>query len=104
MKYDFDTEISRQGTNSVKWEFVQEGETAIPWDQTDPALGDRCILPMWIADMDFPCPQPVVDALVARAGHPIYGYTEKTAAYDAAEVNWMRRRQGWQVAPPRPAR
>jgi cystathionine beta-lyase len=54
---------------------------------------------MWIADMDFPCPQPVVEALVARAGHAIYGYTEKTAAYDAAVVNWMWRRQGWQVAP-----
>jgi cystathionine beta-lyase len=54
---------------------------------------------MWVADMDFPCPQPVVEALVERARHGIYGYTAKTATYDQAVIDWMERRHGWTIAP-----
>jgi len=99
MKYDFDRELSRRGTHSLKWEFVKEGEKSVHWERTDPSLGDERVLPMWVADMDFPSPQPVVDALVERARHGIYGYTDKTDAYYAAVVDWMARRQGWQIAP-----
>jgi cystathionine beta-lyase len=99
MQYDFDAEISRRGTNSLKWEFFTEGESRVHWERTDPALGDERVLPMWVADMDFPCPQPVVDALVERARHGIYGYTARTDTYHQAVVNWMARRQGWTVAP-----
>jgi cystathionine beta-lyase len=99
MQYDFDAEISRRGTNSFKWEFYEEGEDLVQWGRTDPALGDERVLPMWVADMDFPCPQPVVEALIERARHGIYGYTVKTETYDQAVVNWMERRHGWTVAP-----
>lgn len=99
MKYNFDAEISRRDTNSVKWEFCWDGENLTQWEATDPSLGDERVLPMWVADMDFPCPQPVVDALVERSRHGIYGYTAKTDAYHTAVVNWMGRRQGWVIAP-----
>jgi cystathionine beta-lyase len=99
VKYDFDAEISRRGTKSVKWEFVQEGESQVHWERTDPSLGAERVLPMWVADMDFPCPQPVVEALVERARHGIYGYTAKTDTYHQAVVNWMERRHGWTIAP-----
>ncbi len=49
--------------------------------------------------MDFPCPQPVIDALVRRAQHGIFGYTDRDEAYNQAVVNWMRRRHGWDVDP-----
>jgi cystathionine beta-lyase len=99
MDYDFDAEIDRRGTNSIKWEFIQAGEDLLRWEHTDRFFGEGRILPLWVADMDFPCPQPVVDALVARARHPIYGYTEKTGSYYRAVVDWMERRQGWRVEP-----
>lgn len=99
MQYDFDRELDRQGTNSVKWEFIQEGQRLAPWHRTDPSLGEDRILPMWVADMDFPCPAPVVQALVARAHHGIFGYTERTDSYFASIVEWMRARQGWEVSP-----
>jgi cystathionine beta-lyase len=99
MKYDFDAEVGRRDTNSVKWEFFWEGENLVHWQGTDPSLGDERVLPMWVADMDFPCPQPVVDALVERARHGIYGYTAKTETYHEAVANWMERRQGWTIAP-----
>jgi cystathionine beta-lyase len=54
---------------------------------------------MWVADMDFPCPGPVVDALVERAQHRIFGYTSPTESYYGAIVNWMKKRHGWEIEP-----
>lgn len=99
MKYDFDKETNRKGTNSVKWEFIQEGENLIHWEHTDKFFGENRTLPMWVADMDFPCPKPVVEALVTRAQHGVYGYTDKTASYYESVVNWMRKRHGWEIVP-----
>ena len=67
MRYDFDREISRQGSNSVKWEFMPGEGSGPRWVHTDRCFGENRLLPMWVADMDFPAPQPVVEALVARA-------------------------------------
>jgi cysteine-S-conjugate beta-lyase len=47
---DFDTPIERRGTDSMKWLRYR----------------DRDILPMWVADMDFRCPEPIVEALRRR--------------------------------------
>ena len=99
MIYDFDQEINPHGTNSVKWECVPSDNGLVPWDKTDPALGNDRVLPMWVADMDFCSPQPVIDALVERARHGIFGYAVPTERYYQAVVDWMARRHGWQVEP-----
>ncbi len=99
MRYDFDREVDRRGTDTLKWEFMQAGEDLLHWEHTDRCFGPQRTLPLWVADMDLPCPQPVVDALVARAQHGIYGYTDRTEAYYQSVVGWMRRRHGWEVAP-----
>jgi cystathionine beta-lyase len=52
---------------------------------------------MWVADMDFRCPEPVIKALVARAEHGIYGYAAATNAFYQSVVRWMERRHGWQI-------
>jgi cystathionine beta-lyase len=49
--------------------------------------------------MDFPSPQPVIDALAERAAHGLYGYTGRSRAYDAAVVDWLRSRHGWGIDP-----
>ena len=99
MKYNFDLEIDRQGTQSAKWGVIQDPADHSRWQFTDAYFGDDRVLPLWIADMDFPAPQPVVDALVARAQHGIYGYTTRTADYDDAVVDWMHRRHDWPILP-----
>jgi cystathionine beta-lyase len=99
MNYSFEREIERQGMNAVKWEFVPGGGDLLQWQHTDRFLGEDRILPMWVADMDFRCPEPVVDALVARARHGIYGYSAPTEAFYQAAVNWMARRHGWHIQP-----
>ena len=99
MKYNFDQEINRKDTQSAKWGVIQDPDTPSRWMTTDAYFAEDRMLPLWVADMDFTAPQPVVDALVRRARHGIYGYTIRTAEYDAAVVDWMKRRHGWDIAP-----
>ncbi|MBN1221738.1 MAG: PatB family C-S lyase [Candidatus Aminicenantes bacterium] len=85
MKYDFDKIIERRGTCSMKW------------DSSEKRVGVREVLPMWVADMDFTAPQPVIDALRKRVDHGIYGYTDKPESYYEAVVLWMKKRFKWDV-------
>lgn len=85
MKYNFDKSVNRLGTSSVKW------------DNLDRVFGNGEVIPMWVADMDFEVPQPVIDAVVKRAQHGIYGYTDKPDPFYASIVNWMDKRHGWHI-------
>ena len=96
-KYDFDTEIDRLHTEASKWSFVQDEDDPGRQIRTDMFRGADRVLPLWVADMDFKSPQPVIDALVARAQHGIYGYTAIGRSYYEAVINWMRRRHGWEI-------
>jgi cystathionine beta-lyase len=99
MKYDFDREINRKGTNSVKWEFIKQGDGLLYREEPDDSSSGARLLPMWVADMDFPCPEPVAEALVARAQHRLFGYTSPTDSYYNAVVSWMKKRHGWEIEP-----
>jgi cystathionine beta-lyase len=99
MKTDFDREIDRKNTQSAKWGVIQDPDNPATWHTTDDYFGENRILPLWVADMDFPAPRPVVAALVKRAEHGIYGYTLRTDSYNQAVVDWMQRRHGWTVDP-----
>ena len=63
MKYDFDVVCDRTNTNCAKWDAVGE------------IFGRKDVIPMWVADMDFPAAKPIVAALQKRAEHEFYGYT-----------------------------
>jgi len=99
MKHPFDEKIDRKGTNSLKWEFMQREGDPLHWDHTDRCFGEDRLLPMWVADMDFCSPEPVVTALVERSQQGIYGYTAPTQAFYQSVVNWMARRHGWRIEP-----
>jgi len=85
MKYDFDAIIDRKGTASYKW------------DQSEKLFGRSDILPLWVADMDFPAPKEVVEAINRRAELGIYGYTFRTPSYYEAVLGWLSRRHGWDI-------
>lgn len=87
MHTDFTAPVDRRGTASFKWDL-------------EPRTSDgRPILPMWVADMDFPIPPVVAEAMRARLEHPIFGYTLLSDADRGAFVSWQSRRKGWQVDP-----
>lgn len=77
----FDQLIDRMGTACEKWDGMRREHGA---DQ----------LPMWVADMDLRCPEEITDALVKRAAHPVYGYTEATRTATDAMLSFMARRHG----------
>ncbi len=97
MKYDFDHEIDRLQSNSSKWSMIQDPDDPEKQIMTDIFSGQDRALPLWVADMDFASPQPVIDALVSRAQHGIYGYTVIPDSYYEAVINWMKRRHNWLI-------
>ena len=99
MDFDFDTEIDREGTNSVKWEYHNHGGVSQHWDKPSRRHGADRTLAMWVADMDFRCPEPVIKALHERVEHGIFGYSNKTESYLDAVTGWFARRQGWKIDP-----
>lgn len=85
--YHFDTHIDRTGTGALKI------------DALGPRWGSTDLLPLWVADMDFPTPDFILDALRDRLGHPILGYTAEPADYRPAIVDWMAAHHDWRIAP-----
>ena len=72
MVYKFDEVIDRRGSNCVKWEFVGDGYDMVFTDHADPKYGPERVLPLWVADMDFPSPPAVKEAVTAFAQMGFY--------------------------------
>ena len=87
MKYDFDEEIDRRGTDSVKHDALQR------------VFGAGDIIPLWVADMDFRTPEFITGALEERLKHPILGYTFRNNDYFRSIVRWVEKRNSWPVDP-----
>ena len=83
MTVDFDAVVDRSGTGSDKWDYY----------------GDRDIIPMWVADMDFRAPPPVIEALHRRVDHGIFGYTDAPAELTAAARDMLAASFDWAVEP-----
>lgn len=83
----FDTDPGREGTGAAKW------------DARADVFGTKDVIPLWVADMDFPTAPAITDALVARAAHPTYGYTIHPESERVAEANWFKRRYGVTLDP-----
>ena len=60
-------------------------------------FGREDLLPFWIADMDLPAPPNIVEKLVARAQHSIYGYEYRPDNLYAAMLSWYERRYQWTI-------
>jgi cystathionine beta-lyase len=85
MRYDFDRRVDRSGTHSLKWEWAEK------------RFGITDVLPMWVADMDFEVAEPIKDAIMKRAEHGIFGYTDRPDSYYRAVMDWMKKRFNWPV-------
>ncbi len=76
-KYNFDEEINRYNTNSLKFD-IKRGRP------------DN-ILPFWIADYDYRAPSFLIDALIEKSKHGIFGYSEPLDSYFKALKGWYKR-------------
>lgn len=85
MKYDFDVVHDRRASGSLKWNFAEA------------VLKEPGVIPMWIADMDFEAPPEVIEAVVKRAEHGIYGYPMVPDSFWESAVRWLKTRHDWQT-------
>ena len=83
--FSFDEGVNRAGTSCEKW------------DERKEVFGTEDVLPMWVADMDFAAPQPVIDALSRRVAHGAFGYTAITDADYEAVTGWVKRRHNLEI-------
>lgn len=85
LAYNFDEIIERKNTDCIKYDFaVKQG---MPEN----------LLPLWVADMDFRTPPFVVDALVEKSRHGIFGYSESGRDYWEALHSWFLQSHAWEV-------
>ncbi|WP_227537968.1 MalY/PatB family protein [Marinobacter vulgaris] len=85
MPDSFDRLLPRENTCSVKF------------DARKAVFGREDVIPLWVADMDFPAPEAVTQALEKRAGHPVYGYTLFPESLYAAIIDWFEIHHGWTI-------
>jgi cystathionine beta-lyase len=83
----FDYLLDRRNTNSMKWDGSKEKFNVSATD----------FIPMWIADMDFRCPQEVIEAVVDKAKIGAYGYSTKPDSFYQTIINWVDKHYHWQV-------
>ncbi len=81
MKFHFDEPIDRRGTSCVKWDESPSAD----------------VIPMWVADMDFPVAPAIHEAIKKRAEHSIFGYTIVEEDYYEAVISWFLRRHQWTI-------
>ncbi|WP_066056086.1 MalY/PatB family protein [Robertmurraya korlensis] len=83
--YDFDKVIDRNNTGSVKWGLLHD------------VFGSSDLHPMWVADMDFPPPAEVTNAIRNRLNHEIFGYTFVPPSVGKAIQAWVKKRHSWDI-------
>lgn len=81
--FDFDTPVERRCTGSIKWDRYK----------------GRDILPLWVADMDFKSPPAVIEALLRRVEHGVFGYTCPPEGLIEEVVSLLERAHSWKVDP-----
>lgn len=82
MNYCFDEVIDRRATECDKWRRF-----------------DDDVLPLWVADMDFRSPEPVIQALRQRVDHGVFGYGCDPRDLREVIVERMQRLYDWQITP-----
>ena len=85
MSFNFDSPISRENTNSVKFDGRQQ------------YFGTADVSPLWVADMDFAVPACVTRALQERINHPVFGYTLYPESLYQSIIDWFARRHNWKI-------
>lgn len=80
MIYNFDKICERKNTDSSKWDTTKDG-----------------VIPMWVADMDFEVAPKIVESIIKKANHKIFGYTVISDKYYESEINWSKRRFNFDI-------
>ena len=82
---NLDTLIDRKNTDCVKWDALEE------------VYGRSDILPLWIADMDFKSSPKIIEALIKRAEHGVFGYPMTPKSVFKPFIEWNAKRNSLEI-------
>lgn len=80
--YNLNQVVNRRNTSSVKYE------------EMDIKFGSNDLIPFWVADMDLKCPDFMIESLIKRAQHGVFGYTKRMPEFYNAIRQWLFNRHG----------
>ena len=89
MKYDFTSIIDRHGMDAL----AVDAPGMMPTGPKAPKEGFD-LIPMWVADMNFPTVPTIPEAMIQRANHPCYGYFFPREEYFDSIIRWHKTRNG----------
>ena len=89
MKYDFTSILDRRGKDAVAIDAV--GAPGSPYPAPREGFD---VIPMWVADMNFPVVPTVQQAMIERVEHPAFGYFDPPAEYYDSIIRWQERHNG----------
>jgi len=95
MKYDFTSILDRQGMDAIAVD--APGNTV--FSPNGPSREGFDLIPMWVADMNFPTVPTVPQAIIQRAQHPAYGYFSPRKEYFDAILRWHKTHHGVTMTP-----
>lgn len=85
MKYDFDKGVNRYNTSSVKW------------DGTTYLYGEKDIIPMWVADMDYEVAENIIEDIKNRLDNRVLGYSFIGESYYEGVIHWYKKIHNWDI-------
>mgnify|MGYP002796538591 FL=1 len=88
MHYDFTSHLERRGMDAIAVDGLGTG-----FAPDKPKEGFD-VIPMWVADMNFPTLPDIQEAIIARAKHPAFGYFSPSDAYFDSIIRWQKDRHG----------
>lgn len=86
MNYNFDRLCERRGSGCFKYDTLKM------------IYGKQDLIPLWVADMDFPVAPPIQSALQKRLDHGIFGYNFRLPLFYETVLNWVQKQYGISAA------
>lgn len=83
--YMFDIPVDRRGTDCMKYDALEK------------EFGRSDLIPLWVADMDFPVCEEIVQACYQRLNHSVYGYVHASDSYWKSIIDWQKSRNGFNI-------
>ncbi|AIF52194.1 MalY/PatB family protein [Pelosinus sp. UFO1] len=80
-----------------KYSVERYGTSSLKWDALDVRFGDPDLLSMWVADMEFKTCEKIIEAMVERTRHGVFGYSYIPDDYYKAFSHWMEKRHGFPI-------
>lgn len=90
MKYDFTSIMDRHGKDAI----AVDGLGSMPGFTPDKPKEGFDVIPMWVADMNFPTVPTIQEEIIKRAQHPAFGYFFPTDEYYNSIIKWQETRNG----------